>query len=155
MAGSIVGGFDTREEAERAVDLLVGAGFTPDAVSLRTGEPRPLSSEMPVEEDQQMANEPVTGAAAGGVLGGAVGATVGGPVGLAAGLAAGGALGAVIGKSVAGGVVDPETKDTEAREAGRYLVVVHAGERESDARSILTQANASIEPPEHAAGQAP
>jgi outer membrane lipoprotein SlyB len=110
---------------------------------------------MPVEADQQMADEPVTGAAAGGVIGGAVGATLGGPVGLAAGMAAGGALGAVVGKSVTGGEVEPETKDTEAREAGKYVVIVHAGERATDARSLLAQANANVEPPEEAPGQAP
>jgi hypothetical protein len=140
--------FETRDQAERAVDRLRDAGFDAEQVgwAMRGGD----------KDDRPEGTEDVaTGAGAGAVVGGAVGAA-----GAAAAMAlipglgpflAGGYLGTVLiaagGGAVAGGLLGGLTgmgmDEEEAKHydeqfrAGRVVVTVNADERYTEAADIL------------------
>jgi len=149
---AIVGVFETKARAEKAIADLKAAGFDDDHIGMihRNSEGKTIKTGA---ADDTYAEE---GAVAGAVAGAAGGALVGagimagvipviGPV-LALGTlgtilvnAAGGAAivgltGALIGWGIP--EEDAEYYENEVK-AGRYLVTVEAGDREAEARSIL------------------
>ena len=142
--------FDSRDEAERAVDRLRGAGFGEDSVgwAMRGGE----DSDRP-EGTEDAAKGAGTGAVAGGALGAAGAAAA---MTLIPGIGpflAGGYLGTVLiaagGGAVAGGLLGGLTgmgmDEDEAKHydeqfrAGRVVVTVNAGGRYTEAADILAQ----------------
>jgi hypothetical protein len=150
---AVVGVFYTRSEAEQAISDLRTAGFPEDQIGMihRDGSGRTVD-----ESGNTLAEE---GAAAGAVVGAGAGALVGlgvltgtipviGPV-LAIGTlgtvllnAAGGAviLG-LVGALVGLGIPEDEAKYYEGEvHGGRFLVTVDAGNRESEAWSIMHRA---------------
>jgi hypothetical protein len=140
--------FETRDEAERAVDRLRDAGFDAEQVGwAMRGEHK--------DDRPAGADAAAVGAGTGAVVGGAVGAA-----GAAAAMAlipglgpflAGGYLGTVLiatgGGAVAGGLLggltgmgmdeDEATYYDEQFRAGRVVVTVNAGERYTEAADIL------------------
>jgi uncharacterized protein (TIGR02271 family) len=149
---AIVGVFETRARAEKAISDLKAAGFDDDNIGMihRDSEGKTVKSGA---ADDTYAEE---GAVAGAVAGAAGGALVGagimagvipviGPV-LALGTlgtilvnaAGGAAIVGLTGALVGWGIPeeDAEYYETEVK-AGRYLVTVEAGDREAEARSIL------------------
>ena len=151
---TVVGVFDNRADAEKAVEELHRAGFRDDQIGFaaRGGE----TAEGTTEWQTAGPGEAGEGAAKGAVSGGIIGAILGalatglipgiGPViaggllagiigGAAAGAAGGGLLGALVGSM---GVPEEEARyyDEEFR-AGRTLVTVKADGRYDEARSLL------------------
>ncbi len=150
---TVVGVFDSRDQAERAVDELHRAGFTDDQIGLAMRDTGTTGA---------MAEGPTTGetragadAGAGLVAGAGIGAILGalatglipgiGPV-IAAGLLAGivggavigGAAGGLIGALVGMGVPEEEAQYyNQEFEAGRVIVTVKADGRYNEAQEIL------------------
>jgi uncharacterized membrane protein len=147
---TVVGLFESPEEARRAVEALRGAGIRPEEVSLVVRDRRE-AVEPGVEPDEGA----VVGALGGGVLGGLLGLAAGlaamtvpgiGPV-LAAGpiaaTIAGGALGAATG-GLLGSLMDEGIPEQEARDyqagverGGILLAVSVRDDREAEVREIL------------------
>ncbi len=120
MASNVVGLFDSEDQAHRAVQDLIAAGFDNSQISLVTSDPGGKFVKETVDESGNLASSgAVTGAASGLVVGGLigllVGATtlVGGPVGIIAagpiagmvtgaglGMVSGGLLGALVGLGI-------------------------------------------------------
>lgn len=140
--------FETRDEAERAVDRLHAAGFNPDGIGwAMRGE---HSDDRP-EGTGEAAGGAATGAVAGGALGAAGAAAT---MALIPGIGpflAGGYLGTILiaagGAAVAGGMLGGLTEmgmdETEAKhydtqfQAGRVVLTVNAGDRYTEAADIL------------------
>jgi hypothetical protein len=148
---AVVGVFEHREDADRAVDALRHAGFPDDRIgfAVRGGGDAPEGA---TDAATAGAGEgAATGLLTGGVIGGLLGAAASGlipgigPVlaggilasvlgGAAVGAAAGGLLGALMGM----GVPEEEARYYQGEfEAGRIIVTVRANGRSADARSIL------------------
>lgn len=151
----VVGVFEDHAAAERAVDELRRAGFSPDQIGVivrhtdRAAEPQ-------VEAD----TEPETGAAVGAVTGGVLGSLLGVAVALAipgvgtalaagilAGLLGGATLGittgGLIGALVGLGLSEEEAQHYESEfHAGRTLVTVQADGRHAEAAAILSRCGA-------------
>jgi hypothetical protein len=153
---TVVGAFETRAMAERAVNDLMAAGFRADQLSVlgRHGEVADLTPEA------ETATRTATGAGIGAAVGGLGSLLLGvgalaipgiGPV-LAVG-AWGSALSLALGGGLVGGLIGflsaqgipPEQAELYAErvQAGAYLVAVHpdAGE-EAKAESVLANAGA-------------
>jgi hypothetical protein len=153
---TVVGVFDERAQAERAIGELKRAGFTGDEVGYAirnvaagAGAAAAGTAEAPAVDET--AGGATTGAITGGLLGGLLGAAVAllipgvGPIvaggilasalgGAALGAAAGGLLGALVGM----GVPEEEARFYQGEfEAGRAVVTVRAGERFDEAQAIL------------------
>ena len=155
--GFVVGVFDDREAAQRAIDDLTAAGFGQEEIGYALKSDAVPSDAGPYDEPAELAaaEGPVggaaTGALTGGVLGGLIAAAAAlivpgvGPVlaggilasalgGAAIGAAAGGVLGGLVGM----GVPEEEAARLEAElHAGRAVVTVHAGPRAAEARALL------------------
>src|SRR5690242_19419983 len=146
---TVVGVFDRREQAERAVTALEAAGFRDDQIGLAMrGEAGGNVAGRSAEESTQHAGG---GAATGAVLGGVLGAIAAlvipgvGPV-LALGtlgtVLAGAAVGAGVG-ALAGGLMGMGVPEEEARyydeefQAGRAIVTVNARSRYNEAQNVL------------------
>src|SRR3954466_13061242 len=148
----IVGVFDDRMEAERAVDELEQAGFTKDDVGfalrgsdvVRGGM---VTDAVGTKDDTGAATGAVTGGVVGGLLGAAAALLIPGvgPV-LAGGIlatslgyaAAGVAVGGILGAMTGAGLTEEEAKYYEREfNEGRAIVTVRAGEREGMALGIL------------------
>lgn len=152
---TVVGVFDDRSEADRAIDDLRHAGFRNDQIGVVT---RDLHGKTVVRKEGEEETE--TRAASGALAGAVAGAGVGGLVGLgvlagvipvvgpalAAGTlatilsnAAGGAAIAGLGGALIGwGVPEEHAKYYDSQlQAGRIVVTVHAGDRCEKARTIL------------------
>jgi hypothetical protein len=145
-----VAAFETRDQAERAVDALRQAGFTDEHIGwAMRGEDK---GDRP-EGTEDAAKGAGTGALAGGALGAAGAAAA---MALIPGIGpflAGGYLGTVLiaagGGAVAGGLLGGLTgmglEEDEARhydeqfKAGRAVVTVNAGDRYTEAADILQQ----------------
>src|SRR5919204_1502339 len=150
---TVVGVFDDRDDAQRAIEALKEAGFRADDIGITMHDRR--EAEALVEDTGASAGAgAATGALAGGALGGLAGWLVGigalaipgvGPVvaagplaaaltGAAVGAAGGGLLGALTGL----GVPEEEARWYEA-EVGRggTLVTVRADGRYDEARRVL------------------
>ena len=150
----VVGVFEDREHAERAVDELRGAGFAEDDVGFAVrDETKREDVEVEDEGGSRAGEGAVTGMVTGGLIGGllaagaallipGVGPIIGGGIlatilgGAAAGAAAGGLLGALTGL----GVPEEEARYYESEfQAGRTIVTVKAGERYQEAAEILSR----------------
>lgn len=152
---TVVGVFEHREQAERALEELRRAGFDDDQMgfALRGGDVPDGIRETQADDDTgaRAGEGAVTGMVTGGLIGGllaagasllipGVGPVIGGGIlatvlgGAAAGAAAGGLLGALTGM----GVPEEEARYYEREfEAGRTIMTVRAGERAGEAAGIM------------------
>ncbi|MGI8424894.1 MAG: general stress protein [Chloroflexota bacterium] len=148
----VVGVFVNRDDAARAVEDVVAAGFREDEIgfAIRNGGAAPIETSDLTASDGP-ASSAATGVITGGVLGGLIAAAAAlivpgvGPVlaggllasalsGAAIGAAAGGVLGALVGLGV------PEEEAALLQDefhAGRAVVTVRAGDRAEEVRTIL------------------
>jgi hypothetical protein len=155
-----VASFLSRDQAERAVEMLQRANFHSDQIGFATpgGDHEP--SDLP-EVQKEKNDRTILGAATGGVSGWVLGSFLGalavaaipgvGPILAGGGLAA--ILAGAAGGAVAGGIVGALTGlGVPAREAKRYeeelrkgrtLVTISAGERYIEAQNILRDADAA------------
>ena len=150
----VVGVFDDRDTAQRAIDDLVAAGFRQDEIGYAIkSDTTPAEREGEVLAAEGPAGGAATGALTGGVLGGLIAAAAAlivpgvGPVlaggilasafgGAAIGAAAGGMLGALVGL----GVPEAEAARLEAElHAGRAVVTIHTPTRAEEAEAILNR----------------
>jgi uncharacterized protein (TIGR02271 family) len=156
---TVVGVFENRTEAERAVDELHRAGFRDDQIGYAAhgGEAPEGSTDWQAAGPGEAGEGAAKGAVSGGIIGGILGALATGlipgigPViaggllagilgGAAAGAAAGGLFGALVGSM---GVPEEEARyyDDEFK-AGRTVVTVKADGRYDEARAILQRLGA-------------
>jgi hypothetical protein len=144
MAGkntAVFGIYNTRTEAERAVDQVVAAGFSNEDVSVLMSDVD-SSKDFAHEKNTKAPEGAATGVAAGGVVGGTLGLLAGigalaipgvgpliaaGPImGALAGLGVGGAVGGLVGVLVGMGIPEYEAKRYEGRvKDGGILLSVH------------------------------
>ncbi|WP_205678759.1 general stress protein [Aquisphaera insulae] len=152
---TIVGVFDDRVQADKALDALIKAGFRQDqiGVAMRSDEREIASTGSPGEESQA-----TTGALAGAVTGLGLGALAG--LGVLAGVipvvgpaitagtlgviltnaAAGAGIAGLIGTLIGAGIPEHEARYyDEEFQAGRTIVTVSADGRAAEASSILRQ----------------
>jgi len=163
MAGkntAVFGIFQTRANAERAVDELNRAGFSTQDVSVLMSD-KGSSHEFAAEKNTKAPEAAATGAGVGGGLGGAVGLMAGlgalaipgvgpliaaGPImGALAGLGVGGALGGLVGGLVGMGIPEYEAKRYEGKvKDGGVLLSVHcdSSDEVSRAKDVLKAAGA-------------
>src|SRR5919199_2696138 len=153
---TVVGVFENRTEAERAVDELHRAGFRDDQIGFaaRGGEAPEGSTDWQAAGPGEAGEGAAKGAVSGGIVGGILGALATGlipgigPViaggllvgilgGAAVGAATGGIFGALVGSL---GVPEEEARyyDEEFK-SGRTLVTVKADGRYDEAQRILRQ----------------
>ena len=152
----VVGVFETRGQAEQALQELRRAGFRSDQVGIMvrhgdTVQPAPVVEGNVVPEEAAS-----VGALSGGVIGALLGAAVAvtipgiGPalaVGTLAGILAGATIGVASGGLI-GGLIGLGLSEEEAAHyeqelrGGRILVAVHAGGRELEAAAILRRCGA-------------
>src|SRR3984893_9377174 len=144
MAGkntAVFGIYKSADQAERAVDSLISAGFPNANISVLLPDTR-STKEFAHEKATKAPEGTVTGATAGGVIGGSLGVLAGigalaipgvgpliaaGPImaGLA-GLGVGGAVGGLVGALVGMGIPEYEAKRFEGRvKDGGTLLSVH------------------------------
>lgn len=144
MANYVAGLFEERETAEEAIGALQNAKFDASVLGMVTPDGQ-------AQEDTILGEETVEGAAAGVVIGGVAGgilASAGalvipgiGPF-LSAGLLmttlVGGAAGGIAGGLAGLGIHKERAKEYEQHVyGGKTLVVVEAGDRETEAHHIL------------------
>jgi hypothetical protein len=163
MAGdntAVFGIFKTTAQAERAVDMLISAGFRSDDISVLAPDQR-TTKDFAAEKNTKAPEGATTGAAAGGAIGGTLGLLAGigalaipglgpfiaaGPImGALAGLGAGAATGGLIGALVGMGIPEYEAKRYEGHlKDGGVLLSVHCDNSEwvSKAKEILKNAGA-------------
>ena len=163
--GTVIGAFETRDMAARAVDTLLAGGIRPDQVSV-LGSHGEVATITP---DNEPARSAAIGASLGAALGGVASLLAGaalftipgiGPIlalgSLAGALStalAGGLIGGLIGFLVGQGVPREEAERYAERvRAGAYLVVVQSDPRdEPRVATLLAEAGAEA-PIRHAAG---
>jgi len=163
MAGknsAVFGIFKTRDQAERAVDALLAAGYSPNDISVLMPDQH-SSKEFAHEKNTKAPEGTATGVAAGGAIGGTLGLLAGigalaipglgpfiaaGPImGALAGLGAGGAVGGLIGALAGMGIPEYEAKRYEGRiKDGGILLSVHCDTSEeiSKAKDVLERMGA-------------
>ncbi len=148
---TVAGLFETREQAQSAVEALKDAGFRGDQISIAMRDRRAAAD---VASQTGASNAAEAGIVGGGILGGLAGFLVGigalaipgiGPIVAAGPLVAsltGGAIGAATG-GLLGALVEAGVPEEEAQvyqrgvERGGVLVTVNADGRESEARRVL------------------
>lgn len=161
---TVVGIFDGQNDAEKALNELKDAGFTPDQVSVVAKDTSETKS---MVEGSSMGGAETsgigTGALLGGLFGGAAGWLVGigalaipgiGPIvaagalattlgGAAVGAAAGGLIGALVGAGIP--EEDARTYETHVKE-GRILITAHAStaEQTQDARDAFDRYGSEV-----------
>lgn len=158
---TVVGVFEHRYQAERAVEHLRRAGFNEDDIGFasREGSWTKTEDHLAAADSgaaQDAGSGAVTGMLTGGIVGGllaagasllipGVGPIIGGGIlaatlaGAATGAAAGGLIGALTGL----GVSEDDARIYEEHvKSGRLLVTVQAGDRAGQAEEILTRAGA-------------
>lgn len=158
---AVFGIFSSRGEAERAVDVLIDAGFPSTCISVLLPDTR-STQELAHEKHTKAPEGTTAGATVGGVIGGTLGLLAGagalaipgigpllaaGPIvaGLA-GLGAGGAVGGLVGALAGMGVPEYEAKSYEGRvKGGGMLLSVHCetAEQVDRARHLLAGAGAT------------
>src|SRR6201987_4475512 len=161
MAGkntAVFGTSPTTEGAERAVDVLISAGFPSGDISVLLPDNR-STREFAHEKATKAPEGATAGVTTGGVIGGTIGVLAGvgvlaipgigpfiaaGPImaGLA-GLGVGGAVGGIVGALVGMGIPEYEAKRYEGRvKDGGILVSVHcdSSEEVSRAKDVLKRA---------------
>ncbi len=143
--------FESRAQAERAIDELHRAGFRDDQIgfAMRGEDGRPAEAPSGSHAGEAAATGALAGAGVGGVLGAiATGLIPGiGPViagGLLAGIVGGAAIGAgaggLVGWLAGEGIPEDEARYYESEfKAGRAVVTVRAEGRYADAAAILTR----------------
>jgi hypothetical protein len=148
----LVGVFNDRYQAEKAVDDLEQGGFGRDQIGFALRGPDAVSGGVITDAvGSKDAEGAVTGAVTGGIVGGLLGAAVAlaipgvGPL-LAGGIlatalgygAAGVAVGGLLGAMTGAGLSEDEARFYEAQfNEGRALVTVRAGAREAEATEII------------------
>jgi len=154
MAGkntAVFGIYPTAEQAERAVDTIIAAGFRTDDISVLLPDNR-STKEFAHEKETKAPEGTTAGVTAGGVIGGTLGVLAGvgalaipgvgpfiaaGPIvaGLA-GLGVGGAVGGLVGALVGMGIPEYEAKRYEGRvKGGGALLSVHCDTSDEVARA--------------------
>jgi hypothetical protein len=163
MAGkntAVFGIYANGAQAERAVDRIVGAGFSTNDISVLLPDNQ-SSKEFAHEKNTKAPEGTTTGLAAGGVLGGTLGLLAGigalaipgvgpfiaaGPImGALAGVGVGGAVGGLIGALVGMGIPEYEAKRYEGRvKDGGVLLSVHCNSSDeiTRAKELLKQTGA-------------
>ncbi len=154
MAGkntAVFGIYKTTDQAERAVDALISAGFASSDISVLLPDAR-STRDFAHEKETKAPEGTTTGVAAGGVIGGTLGVLAGvgalaipglgpfiaaGPImaGLA-GLGVGGAVGGLVGALIGMGIPEYEAKRYEGRvKDGGNLLSVHCDSSEEIKRA--------------------
>jgi hypothetical protein len=151
-ACTVMGVFDTRGKAERAIDSLRHAGFSSDKIGVAAPGGDLRSDQSSTAQMEETAEKgAVTGAVTGTFVGALAGAVVTGlipgigPViaggilaGIVGGAAAGAALGGFAGPFIRLGLSEERTGQYEqAIRQGRTLVAVQADDRWSEAAKVL------------------
>lgn len=153
---TIIGVFEDRASAERALNGLQQAGFTEDQIGYAFRDAGTGGGGVLEPGDSKITEGAAVGALSGGAIGALAGAAL---VGLVPGIGpiiAGGALTAILAGGAAGaastglfgGVIGLGLSDANARfyeeqfRAGHPLVTVRADDREREARDILRDAGA-------------
>jgi hypothetical protein len=160
---AVVGVFENRVDAERAVDELRGLGFGDEQLGFAmrelgggTAPSRDESSQALAEEEHETGREAAKGVVTGGVVGGVLGALATGlipgigPVlaagllaGILGGAAVGAAAGGLIGSLVSLGIPEEEARYYQREfENGRAVVTVNAGPRADAASEVLRRRGA-------------
>jgi hypothetical protein len=149
---TVVGVFQDRGWAERAIDELEHAGFTDKEIGIVSPGGKVVPAVTPTGVLEENAGDgAVRGAISGGVIGGVAGAVATGlipgigPViagglllGILGGAAAGAALGTFLGPFIALGFTEDEARHYQREfAAGRTILVVRAGDRAAEVRDIL------------------
>lgn len=159
-----VGVFQTREQADKAVDALFNAGFTTNEIGVVTRDGNVTSKSSKVAKNE--AEDAGTGAATGAALGAGVGGLIGlgvlagfipvvgpalfaGTLGVLASNAAGGAaVVGVIGALTGWGVPEEHARHYESEvAAGRAVVTVNSEARIDEARAIMIRHGATSKDP--------
>ncbi len=148
---AVFGIYKSQEQAERAVDTLIAAGYPSAAISVLLPDNR-SSKEFAHQKDTKAPEGTTVGASAGGLIGGALGVLAGigalaipgvgpliaaGPImaGLA-GLGVGGAVGGLVGALVGMGIPEYEAKRYEGHvKNGGTLLSVHCDTSEQISRA--------------------
>jgi len=154
MATTVVGLFDDKDEAQRAVQDLMQSGFNRNQVSVVAADPQGKMYKQHADEDGNLAGEgAASGLTSGAVVGGLLGLLIGagllfvpagvvaaGPItGLIAGGAAGAATGGILGGLIGMGIPE-EHADVYAesvRRGGSLVMVQADGAEVERAKSIL------------------
>jgi len=148
---AVFGIYRSAEQAERAVDALVQAGFSNNDISVLLPDTN-SSKDFAHEKHTKAPEGTTTGAAAGGAIGGTLGLLAGigalaipglgpfiaaGPImGALAGVGAGGAVGGLVGALVGMGIPEFEAKRYEGRvKEGGVLLSVHCNTAEQITRA--------------------
>jgi hypothetical protein len=150
----VVGVFNERDDAERAIEALKRNGFTDDQIGFAARDRgKPEGTIRSSDDVGDAGGGAAAGALTGGVVGGVLGALAAGlipgvgPVlaggllaGVLGGAAAGAAAGGIIGALAGMGVPEDDARyyDEEFR-SGRSLITVKANGRYDEARGILMQ----------------
>jgi uncharacterized protein (TIGR02271 family) len=151
----VVGVFETRDRADRAIAELRKAGFDSNKIGMLARDASGKVKRTDGEGDETNAEE---GAVAGAVVGAAGGAAIGaavltglipaiGPVlavgtlgALLANAAGGAVVGLIAGALIGWGIPEEEAEFYEGEvKAGKYLVTVEADGRAAEARSIMNR----------------
>jgi hypothetical protein len=149
---TVVGVFDTREQAESAIGELHAAGFTKDQLGIAARGERMV--EDAVERGDERLDDrtgTIGGAVTGGIAGGIIGAVLAGlipgigPViaagtlaGVLGGVVTGAAVGGLVGALMDMGVTEDEARHYEREfRAGRTIVTVRPDGRREEAMAIL------------------
>ena len=153
----LVGILPGREQAERAMADLHAAGFTDDQLGIATRGDATGGGSLLEPGDTKIVPGAAVGAVGGGIGGAIIGSLfalaipgigpilAGGILGAGISAATGGLFGAVVGL----GFADKEAKFYEREfKAGRSLLFVRAGDREAEARRIVTAAGGWFGRPE-------
>lgn len=169
MAKTIVGSFDSFEEAQEVFRDLQQSGFSRDDISIignnASGKVKSTAGDLPADAPATLSDTgsgAATGAAAGGVLGGAAGLVVGlmglaipgiGPI-VAAGPLAAALAGAGVG-AVAGGLIggltgagvseDDANYYAEAVRRGGALVTVRADDARADEAARIMRSHGAVD----------
>lgn len=158
---AVFGLYEGSMAAEQAVDTLVKAGFTHNAISVLLPDNQ-STKDFAHEKHTKAPEGTTTGVTAGGLVGGTLGLLAGigmlaipgvgpfiaaGPImGALAGLGVGGAVGGLIGALVGMGIPEYEAKRYEGRlKEGGVLLSVHCdtGDQITRAKGILTGTGAT------------
>ena len=157
MSHTVAGVFDNSSDAEKALNALKDAGFTPDQVSVAAKDTRETES---MVERSDMAGAETSGAATGALLGGITGGIAGWLVGIGAlaipgigpivaagalattlgGAAIGAVAGGLIGALVGMGIPEEDARGYETHvKEGRILITAQAatGQQAQEARDAF------------------
>lgn len=136
---TVIGVFDTREAADRAVAELRAAGFADPHIGIGS---------RPAGTDERLSGPPTweNGAGIGGLSGAALGGLAAGPPGMVAG----GLVGLLLGVLIDLGIPEQDARwYSDEAAAGRVVITVRADGRRAEAEGILRRHGAEGGPPSH------